>query len=105
MAAAWDFPSFHSLRNAITAAETSIGEIPERYDVQPDLMMDRCASLGIRLETARSLALTMFLVQDGEYAVEMMEDYEELHGARALSLRQDDSGVAGCCHEGHGDPG
>lgn len=88
MAAAWEFRSFHQLKQHLEQVETDLSGIPPRLDVHPDLMIRRLAELGVGPEPARSLALTMFLVQDGEFAVEMMGEFEELHGARAYRFDQ-----------------
>ena len=88
MAAAWEFRSFHQLRQHLEQVETDLSGIPPRLDVHPDLMIRRLAELGVGPEPARSLALTMFLVQDGVFAVEMMGEFEELHGARAYRFDQ-----------------
>lgn len=88
MAAAWDFRSFHALSLALQEVDEYLSNIPERADVNPELMIRRCAEMGIDHEVARSLALTMFLVQDADFAVEMMEEYEELRGARAYRFDQ-----------------
>ena len=88
MAAAWEFPSFHALNEHLNQVDTDISEIPERFDVHPDEMIRRLARLGVEPDAARSLALTMLLVQDGAFAVEMIEEFEELHGARAYRFDQ-----------------
>ena len=88
MAAAWEFPSFHALNEYLTRVDTNLSEIPERFDVHPDRMIKRLARLGVEPDACRSLALTMFLVQDGDFALELMGDFEELHRARAYRFDQ-----------------
>jgi len=88
MAAAWEFRSFHELNEHLTRVDTDLSEIPDRFDVHPDKMIRRLARLGVEPDACRSLALTMFLVQDGDFAVEMIEEFEELHGARAYRFDQ-----------------
>ena len=88
MAAAWEFRSYHQLRQHLDRVETDLSEIPERFDVHPDRMIRRLAEIGVEPDVARSLALTMLLVQDGAFAVEMMEEFEELHGGRAYRFDQ-----------------
>lgn len=88
MAAAWEFRSYHALNEHLSRVDTDLSEIPDRFDVHPDRMLRRLARLDVEPEPARSLALTMLLVQDGAFAVEMMEEFEELHGARAYRFDQ-----------------
>jgi hypothetical protein len=88
MAAAWEFRSFHQLKQHLDQVETDLSGIPPRLDVHPDRMIRRLAEMGVDPDPCRSLALTMFLVQDGDFAVEMTGEFEELHGARAYRFDQ-----------------
>jgi len=88
MAAAWEFRSYHQLSRHLDQVETDLSEIPPRLDVHPDRMIRRLAEMGVAPDACRSLALTMFLAQDGDFAVEMMGEFEELHGARAYRFDQ-----------------
>jgi len=91
MAASWEFRSYHALNEHVERVETDLGRIPERFDVQPDKMLRRLKRLDVEDDAACNLALTMLLVQDGQFGVEMVEEYEELHGARAYRLDQTSS--------------
>jgi hypothetical protein len=88
MAAAWEFRSYHALNEHLERVETDLSNIPDRFDVHPDKMIRRLKRLDVEDDAAQNLALTMFLVQDGEFAVEMIEEFEELHGARAYRFDQ-----------------
>lgn len=88
MAAAWEFRSYHQLKRHLDQVETDLSGIPPRLDVHPDRMIRRLVEMGVEPDACRSLALTMFLVQDGGFAVEMMGEFEELHGARAYRFDQ-----------------
>jgi hypothetical protein len=88
MAAAWEFRSYHALNEHLSRVETDLSEIPDRFDVHPDKMIRRLARLGVEPDACRSIALTMFLVQDGDFAVEMIGEFEELHGGRAYRFDQ-----------------
>lgn len=88
MAAAWEFPSYHALKAALEEVETRIAEIPDRAEIFADLLIERCEDMAIDREVARSLGATMLLVQDAEFAVEMMGEYDDLHGARAYRFDQ-----------------
>lgn len=88
MAAAWGFRSFHQLTDRITRSETDLKALPEHRDIDPDRMIDRLLDLGTPSETGRSLALTMLLIQDGEFILEIMEDFQELQDTRAYRFDQ-----------------
>jgi len=88
MAAGWGFDSFHALKVGLHETETLLNRIPDRGDIYTDSMIERGQDMGIDREVSRSLALTMVLVQDGVLAVEMIEEFEELHGARAYRFDQ-----------------
>lgn len=88
MAAAWEFPSFHALNEHLARVDIDLSGIPERFDVHPEKMILRLAGLGVEPDVCRSLALTMFLVQDGDFAVDMIGEFEELHDARAYRFDQ-----------------
>lgn len=88
MAAAWGFRSFHKLNDYLTRSETDLNALPAHHDIFPDQMIDRLMDLGASGETGRSLALTMLVIQEGDFVLEMIEDIPEIQGARAYRFDQ-----------------
>lgn len=86
MAAGWGLPDFHALKQVIDAVETDLSVLPRHYDLHPARMIERLRKIGSDETTAKNLALTMLLTQEGDAALEWIDDVPEVIGATVYRL-------------------